>query len=109
GQPVKFSIPENLKGNYLHRSEVIALHRANIEGGAEFYPNCVQLKVGGSGTETPSRTVKFPRAYSATDPGILVLDIFNPGFTYSFPGGALSGLVSSVSSSSGSSSDDDGS
>ncbi|KZV75252.1 lytic polysaccharide monooxygenase [Peniophora sp. CONT] len=110
GQPVKFTIPENLKkGNYLLRSEVIALHRANVEGGAEFYPNCVQLKVGGSGTETPSKTVKFPGAYSATDPGILTPDIFNPGFTYSFPGGPLSSLVSSESSSSGSSSDDDSS
>ncbi|VDB95828.1 unnamed protein product, partial [Peniophora sp. CBMAI 1063] len=108
GKPVKLNIPENLKsGNYLLRSEVIALHRANVEGGAEFYPNCVQLKVGGSGTETPSSTVKFPGAYSATDPGILVPDIFNPGFKYTFPGGAVANLGGSGSSSSGSSSDDD--
>ena len=33
--------------------------------------SCFQVNVGGSGTANPA-TVKFPGAYSATDPGILI-------------------------------------
>ena len=36
--------------------------------GPRFYMSCFQINVGGSGTATPSPTVKFPGAYSATDP-----------------------------------------
>ncbi|KAI0033874.1 glycosyl hydrolase family 61-domain-containing protein, partial [Vararia minispora EC-137] len=105
GKPVSFNIPQNLKaGNYLLRSELIALHNAVTVGGAEFYPNCVQLKVGGSGTGVPSQTVSFPGAYSDSDPGIVVPNIYNPGFTYQFPGPALVTLTSGGSSSSSSSS-----
>lgn len=56
------------------------------EGGAEFYPACIQLSVGGSqtGQPTSSEEVTFPGGYSDTDPGILVpnvsqlLDAFRP-------------------------------
>ena len=73
GAPANVTIPENLKaGNYLLRHELIALQGAQAEGGAEFYPSCVQMTIGGSGTGTPSTTVSFPGAYSASDPGILV-------------------------------------
>jgi cellulase len=33
--------------------------------------SCYQLTVAGSGSASPA-TVKFPGAYSATDPGILI-------------------------------------
>ena len=53
------------------------------QGGAEFYPACVQLTVGGSQTGQPSSSeeVSLPGAYSDTDPGILtnvcpMLDVF---------------------------------
>jgi cellulase len=36
-----------------------------------FYMSCYQLTVAGSGSASPA-TVKFPGAYSATDPGILI-------------------------------------
>ncbi|KAI0310550.1 glycoside hydrolase, partial [Amylostereum chailletii] len=71
GNMVSTTIPKNLKaGNYLLRSELIALHTAGSVGGAEFYPGCVQLKVGGDATGTASPTVSIPGLYSDSDPGI---------------------------------------
>jgi lytic cellulose monooxygenase (C1-hydroxylating) len=64
------TIPKDIApGNYLLRAEVIALHVAGSVGGAQFYVSCYQLTVTGSGSASPS-TVKFPGAYSATDPGV---------------------------------------
>lgn len=50
--------------------QIIALHVATTVGGAEFYPSCTQVRIGGNGTGTPDSTVSFPGAYSDTDPGI---------------------------------------
>ncbi len=75
GAAAEVTLPSNLAaGNYLIRHEIIALHNAQAEGGAEFYASCTQLKVGGSGTGTPSSNdlVQLPGAYSDTDPGILI-------------------------------------
>lgn len=91
------SLPKNIApGNYLVRQEVIALHTAVSLGGAEFYPSCSQLKIGGSGTgkPQPDELVSFPGAYDDKDPGILVPDIFNPGFKYQFPGPKIASFVS---------------
>ena len=59
-------------GNYLIRNEIIALHLGNTEGGAEFYPSCTQVSIGGSASGTPANgdTVTFPGGYSDNDPGI---------------------------------------
>ena len=57
-------------GGYLIRHEIIALHLAVSMGGAEFYPMCTQVMIGGSGSGTPSPTVSFPGAYNDNDPGI---------------------------------------
>lgn len=73
-------MPSNLAaGNYLLRHEIIALQNGVFPGRAEFYPSCSQLTVSGSGTGKPaaSELVKFPGAYSATDPGVLV-DVRRP-------------------------------
>jgi hypothetical protein len=75
GASANLNLPSNLApGNYLLRHEIIALQNGVSEGGAEFYASCSQLSVGGSGSGAPSASelVKFPGAYSATDPGILV-------------------------------------
>jgi hypothetical protein len=90
------TLPKNIApGNYLVRQEVIALHTAISLGGAEFYPSCSQLKIGGSGTgkPQPDELVSFPGAYDDKDPGILVPDIFNPGFKYEFPGPKIASFV----------------
>lgn len=78
GSPVTVTIPSTLApGNYLLRSEVIALQLAMTQGGAEFYPACIQLSVGGSqtGQPTSSEEVAFPGGYSDTDPGILTPNV----------------------------------
>jgi cellulase len=68
---VNFTVPADIApGNYLIRAEEIALHVAGSLGGAQFYTSCYQITVSGSGSATPA-TVKFPGAYSPTDPGIL--------------------------------------
>ncbi|OHF00940.1 glycosyl hydrolase family 61 [Colletotrichum orchidophilum] len=79
-------------GDYLLRVEIIALHSASTQGEAQFYMECAQIRVTGSGTNTGSNFVSFPGAYSATDPGILI-NIYdnagkptNGGRAYSIPG-----------------------
>lgn len=73
GEPANVTIPSNIvPGNYLLRSELISLQLAVSVGGAEFYPACIQLSIGGSGTGAPqsSEVCQFPGCYSDTDPGI---------------------------------------
>jgi cellulase len=59
-------------GDYLMRVELLALHSAGSQGGAQFYMECAQIKVTGSGTNKGSNFVSFPGAYKANDPGIQV-------------------------------------
>lgn len=92
-------IPKDLKaGNYVLRHEIIALHGASSPNGAQAYPQCVNLKVTGSGSNLPSG-VAGTSLYTATDPGIL----FNPytnNINYPVPGPALiAGAVSSIQQS----------
>ena len=91
-------VPSNLApGNYLVRHEMLALQLAVSQGGAEFYPACAQLKVGGSGTGVPTQSelVSFPGAYSDTDPGIYDPQVYNSGQTYVFPGPPVAAFVGS--------------
>lgn len=65
-----FTLPSCLApGQYLMRTEILALHSASSQGEAQFYTSCAQLNVAGSGTLAPE-TVSFPGAYEAADPGI---------------------------------------
>ncbi|KAH8726990.1 glycoside hydrolase family 61 protein [Phaeosphaeriaceae sp. PMI808] len=69
---VDVKIPAALKaGDYLLRAEVIALHTAGSSGGAQLYMSCYQLTVTGGGSLSPA-TVRFPGAYKASDPGIMI-------------------------------------
>jgi len=98
GKAHSFKLPSNLaSGGYLLRHEIIALHLADQPGGAEFYPSCMQIKVGGtqSGAPSPNELVKFPGAYKDNDPGILV-NAFGDA-AYKFPGPAVSKLASKSS------------
>jgi cellulase len=79
-------------GQYLMRVELLALHSAYSAGGAQFYMECAQIEVTGSGTNTGSNLVSFPGAYPANDPGI-VINIYdnagnptNGGRAYDVPG-----------------------
>lgn len=78
-------IPSDIAdGDYLLRAEVIALHTAGSSNGAQLYMSCYQLSVTGGGSASPP-TVKFPGAYSAKDPGILI-NIHAKVATYVAPG-----------------------
>ncbi|KAH9880057.1 hypothetical protein J1614_002082 [Plenodomus biglobosus] len=69
---VDFTLPSCVvPGQYLLRAEIIALHSATKQGGAQFYVGCAQINISGLGSKTGS-TVSFPGAYQANDPGILV-------------------------------------
>ncbi|CAE6351689.1 unnamed protein product [Rhizoctonia solani] len=85
---VEFTVPSDLPaGNYLIRAEVIALHVAGSVGGAQLYMSCYQINVTGGGSASPA-TVKFPGAYSPTDPGIL-FDLYGGYTSYTIPGPAV--------------------
>ncbi|KAG8927997.1 hypothetical protein FRC03_011124 [Tulasnella sp. 419] len=80
------TIPSCLKpGPYLIRFETLALHQANTP---QFYPECAQLIVQGSGSTVPSG-VKIPGAWGNNDPGVIV-DIYSTAAqtttTYIIPG-----------------------
>ncbi|TFK32195.1 glycosyl hydrolase family 61-domain-containing protein [Crucibulum laeve] len=95
--PATVSLPSNLaRGNYFIRHEIIALHLTTSFQGAEFYPACTQLKVGGSGTGAPTQSepVMFQYGYS----GIFNPDVFNARATYVFSSPQIAFFVS-VSSS----------
>ncbi|KAH7099341.1 cellulose-growth-specific protein [Auriculariales sp. MPI-PUGE-AT-0066] len=86
------TIPSALAaGEYLIRWELLAIHQANTP---QFYPECAQLTVTGSGGKTPdsSYLVKFPGAYSASDPSINI-NIYDATTaaqtTYKVPGPAV--------------------
>jgi hypothetical protein len=95
GKAHSFKLPSNLaRGGYLLRHEIVALHLADQPGGAEFYPACIQINVGGnqSGAPSPNELVRFPGAYKDNDAGIFV-NVFDNG-AYKFPGPAISKLAS---------------
>ncbi|PYH76780.1 hypothetical protein BO82DRAFT_358825 [Aspergillus uvarum CBS 121591] len=100
------TVPDVPAGDYLFRPEIIALHEANNEGGAQFYMECVQFKVTSDGANTLPEGVSLPGAYSATDAGIL-FNMYGSFDSYPIPGpsvwdGTSSGSSSSASSSSSS-------
>lgn len=82
------TIPNIAAGEYLLRAEIIALHEGNRVGGAQFYMECVQIKVTSSGTTTLPAGVAIPGAYSANDPGVL-FDLYNGFTSYTIPGPAV--------------------
>ncbi|KAJ2502235.1 hypothetical protein GGH96_001307 [Coemansia sp. RSA 1972] len=63
-------------GDYLVRSEIIALHEgdrvygADKDAGAQYYPSCARITVTGTGTAKP-QTYAIPGIYDKNDPGIV--------------------------------------
>lgn len=82
------TIPKSIApGNYVLRHEIIALHSAGNEDGAQNYPQCINLQITGSGSDSPSG-VLGTELYSADDPGILI-NIYTPLSSYKIPGPSL--------------------
>jgi len=87
-------IPVGLaNGEYILRHEVFGLHVAGNLMSAQFYPNCVQVKVQNGGSKTLPAGIALLGAYKPTDPGILTqLWWYNPSnttATYVAPGGPV--------------------
>jgi len=73
-------------GNYLLRHELIALHQANAP---QFYAECAQVVIGGSGTAEPGASYKaaIPGYCSNNDPNIKVpINDHSLPQTYTIPG-----------------------
>lgn len=80
------TVPRGLKsGAYVLRHEILALHSAWEKGGAQAYPQCVNLMVEGDGeVELPEGG--DPRGfYGEEDKGILV-NVYGGLTSYEFPG-----------------------
>lgn len=80
------SIPSSLAaGNYLIRHELLALHQANSP---QFYAECAQIQVTGSGSAQPSGDflANIPGYASQNDPGIMVDTYGSKATTYTPPG-----------------------
>lgn len=96
-------VPDTLAaGKYVFRNEIIALHGAGSENGAQNYPQCVNIEITGSGSDNPEGTVGT-KLYTKDEAGIL----FNPyaaTIDYTIPGPALYGSGSGSGSGSGNSS-----
>ncbi|KZL71499.1 glycosyl hydrolase family 61 [Colletotrichum incanum] len=84
------TIPANIAaGQYVLRHETIALHEAGREGGAQNYPQCVNLDVQGGGSEKPPG-VKATELYKANDEGIK-FNIYKDNLEYPIPGPPMMG------------------
>ncbi|PGH00569.1 hypothetical protein AJ79_08172 [Helicocarpus griseus UAMH5409] len=81
-------IPQSIApGNYVLRHEIIALHSAQNENGAQNYPQCLNLKVTGGGSANPEGTLGTA-LYKEADPGIKV-NIYTAMDGYTIPGPPL--------------------
>ncbi|KAI1852276.1 hypothetical protein JX265_006325 [Neoarthrinium moseri] len=98
-----FTLPTGLQsGEYLLRSEMLALHGAQTVGGAQFYMGCAQLKVTGTGSGSCTPSISIPGTYKAEDDNIYIPNVYN-GFdptTYTAPGGSVATCGGSGSGSS---------
>lgn len=89
------TIPSIKPGEYILRHEILGLHVAGTRMGAQFYPACVQIKVGGSGIKSLPAGVGLPGAYNPDDKdGVLVqLWQVNQGQkNYTAPGGPVKSI-----------------
>ncbi|KAJ8122447.1 hypothetical protein ONZ43_g1363 [Nemania bipapillata] len=83
------TIPKNLKaGDYVLRHEIIALHGGQSLNGAQNYPQCLNLRVSGSGSVSPSGGTVGSSLYKNTDPGIM-FNLYVSYTSYPYPGPAL--------------------
>ncbi|KAF2741953.1 carbohydrate-binding module family 1 protein [Sporormia fimetaria CBS 119925] len=78
-------LPNLAAGDYLLRPEIIALHEGNRQAGAQFYMECVQVRVTSSGSLSLPGGVAIPGTYSANDAGVL-FNIYTSFSSYPIPG-----------------------
>ncbi|CAI6336163.1 unnamed protein product [Periconia digitata] len=89
GGKIDVTIPNLAAGDYLLRSEIIALHEASKSGAAQFYNGCAQIKVTSSGSlAIGSGAANIQNVYSSSDPGVL-FNIYGGSSSYPIPGPAV--------------------
>ncbi|KAJ2020405.1 hypothetical protein GGI06_002378 [Coemansia sp. S85] len=90
-------IPDDIAtGEYLMRTEVIALHEANkpfgasSKSGAEYFPNCAHVKIVGetAGTVLEPKKYSIPGIYDKDDKGI-TFNLYDKYSSYPIPGPPL--------------------
>lgn len=81
-------VPQSIApGNYVLRHELIGLHEGNRDNGAQNYPQCINLRITGSGTDSLATGTVGTALYTPTDPGIKA-DIYSK-LVYQIPGPKL--------------------
>ncbi|KAK7189345.1 hypothetical protein DPSP01_012387 [Paraphaeosphaeria sporulosa] len=85
---IDVTVPDLAAGDYLIRSEIIALHEADRAGKAQFYNGCGQIKVTSSGTKSITSGVNMQSVYKTDDAGVL-FNIYGGATTYKIPGPAV--------------------
>ncbi|EXJ84836.1 endoglucanase [Capronia epimyces CBS 606.96] len=91
------TIPSSIApGKYVLRHEIIALHVAETVGGAQNYPQCINLEITSSGTNSLNTGTLGTDLYDAHDPGILI-NIYQTLTSYIIPGPPLFDGSSSAS------------
>jgi hypothetical protein len=94
-------IPDNISaGEYVLRHEIIALHTAGQTNGAQAYPQCINLRITGSGKDLP-KGVRGTELYTSEDPGIK-FNLYTSFSSYDAPGPDLIPGAKAVEQSSGS-------
>ncbi|KAF2125633.1 lytic polysaccharide monooxygenase [Dothidotthia symphoricarpi CBS 119687] len=89
-------VPQMLaQGEYVLRHEILALHVAAQRDGAQAYPQCVNLRVGGAGSGRLGAGILGSHLYGMEDKGILV-DVSGKIGGYQIPGPKLDGLAGPV-------------
>ncbi|KAI1338457.1 lytic polysaccharide monooxygenase [Xylariaceae sp. FL0016] len=80
------TIPAGLApGNYVLRHEIIALHSAGNENGAQNYPQCLNVQVGSGGSTALPGGEAATSFYTPTDDGIL-FNLYGTFDSYPIPG-----------------------
>ncbi|KAF3068337.1 Endoglucanase-4 [Daldinia childiae] len=88
-------IPRRIQpGFYILRTEIISLHNASREIGAQNYPQCINLQITGGGTELPFG-ILGEELYDPDDPS-MHLDIYDGISTYKIPGPTLISEIETV-------------
>jgi lytic cellulose monooxygenase (C1-hydroxylating) len=96
-------IPSDITpGNYVLRHETIALHQAQTVGGAQNYPQCINLQISGSGTANPDG-VLGTQLYKPSDAGIVfnLYTTYSDTAAYTVPGPTLYSGATNIAQGSG--------
>lgn len=92
GSQYSVTVPAELEnGEYILRHEILGLHVAGQLNGAQFYPNCLQIKVTDGGSLALPAGIPLPGSYDPHDCGILVelWRITPQNSNYTAPGGPV--------------------